>query len=529
MVEAASQESIERLKEYSQEQRAVHIQNTGEMNLARYLAHYDITFKIKNSGPATLYVLDHCIFNSEHGRGESAIGQMGDGALFYKCFHQSCQQYKWNDARQAISGDVSVKEFIEGRIEADQTPANGATWSRISECLESWNSIRNMEIIIEWVVDRLIPRNSITLVFGKGGIGKTWLLLAIARCIGLGDSWLGFHTIQASVFFIDFENPLAVLNIRTNKLGEAENVYFWRSNNPELKAPRLDSKDWEHYKQLPAGSVLIFDTLRASQGGDENASDAMARVMNRLKELRDMGFTVILLHHTAKNSDKVAKGSTAIVDLADHILGLTLVRKKKDGEDDVIEDDESSDDVLYKFGVREKTRFEPYHVYLTLNPDVGFELAPDPQESTLKGMRDTLLEVGSSSKTSFIDKCSHLNIGKSKLRKLFDIGVGRYWKVDKGPEKNIHLVTPIQLSSFSPLYSSGKLKNWDSVIQDDDEQNDPQTPSQNEFSSFPKDGLKTEKQKYDINEELQAFQDELKDDEVIVDVDNGHKIEEARK
>jgi hypothetical protein len=168
-------------------------------------------------------------------------------------------------------------------------------------------------------------------------------------------------------------------------------------------------------------------------------------------------------------------------------------------------------------------------VYLTLNPDVGFELAPDPQESTLKGMRDILLEVGSSSKTNFIDKCSRLNIGKSKLRKLFDIGVDRYWKVDKGPEKNIHIVTAIQLSSFSPLYSSGKQENWNSVTQENDEQNDPQAPSQTEFSSFPKDGLKTEKQEYDINAELQVFQDDLKDDEVIVDVDNGHKIEEARK
>jgi len=101
--------------------------------------------------------------------------------------------------------------------------------------------------------------------------------------------------------------------------------------------------------------------------------------------------------------------------------------------------------------------------------------------------------------------------------------------VDKLPNKNIHLVTPIQFSSYSPLYSSGKQENWNSVIQEDDEQNDPQPPSQTEFSSFSKDGLKTEKQKYDIDAEPQAFQDDLKDDEAIVDVDNGHKIEEARK
>ncbi|HBH87262.1 MAG TPA: hypothetical protein DDY17_06655 [Syntrophaceae bacterium] len=307
MIKPAADESIERTREYTRKEEGWEgTGETGKLNLAQYLGQYQVPYKIKKSGSTILYVLDRCLFNSEHGRGESAIGQLENGALFYKCFHQSCKNYTWNDARKSISGNTSIKEFIEGGKEGDdQLSANGP---QIIDCLESWNAIRSMEIIIEWVVDRLIPRNSITLVFGKGGIGKTWLLLAIARCIGLGDSWLGFHTIQASVFFIDFENPVAVLNIRTNKLGEAENVYFWRSNNPELKAPRLDSKDWKLYKQLPAGSVLIFDTLRASQGGDENASDAMARVMNRLKELRDMGFTVILLHHTAKNSDKVAKG-----------------------------------------------------------------------------------------------------------------------------------------------------------------------------------------------------------------------------
>jgi hypothetical protein len=182
--------------------------------------------------------------------------------------------------------------------------------------------------------------------------------------------------------------------------------------------------------------------------------------MNRLKELRDSGFTIILLHHTAKNSDNVAKGSTAIVDLADHILGLTRVKKKNDGQEIVIDDDDNDEDTIYRFGVCEKTRYEPYHIYLTLNPDKGFELAPDPQEDTLKNMHEVLLEHGSINKTSFIENCQNLGVSKNKLRRLVDIGCGRYWDIERHKEqKNTMLVTPInQVSSFSTLYKGEKLE-----------------------------------------------------------------------
>lgn len=319
----------------------------------------------------------------------------------------------------------------------------------IISSLETWESIRALDIKIEWIIDRLIPKDSITLLFGKGGIGKTWLSMDMARSIGSGKTFLGLSTVKTPVVFIDFENPLAVLNARTQKLGEAENVFFWRANNDIMKAPKLDKDGYEHYKQLPAGAILIFDTLRASQDRDENKSDEMGLVMGRLKELRDMGFTIILLHHTAKNSDKVAKGSTAIVDLADHILGLTAVKKKTNGQEIVIDDEDNDGDHVYRFGVREKTRFEPYQIYLTLNPDRGFELAPDPQEDTLIEMYKCLSLHDCIIKTSFLKECeSTLNINVKKARRLFDIGQGRYWTVEKMGAHNAQMVTPIPLGQF---------------------------------------------------------------------------------
>lgn len=364
--------------------------------------------------------------------------------------------------------------------------------------LESWSHIQSLDIKVEWLVDRLIPKESITLVFGKGGIGKTWLMMDMARSIGSGIPFLGLSTLKTPVIFVDFENPLAVLNTRTQRLGDADGVYFWRSNNQELKAPKLDSQDWVLYKSLPKGAVLIFDTLRASQGGDENASNDVGLIMGRLKELRDIGFTIILLHHTAKNSDKVAKGSTAIVDLSDHILGLTLVRKKQDGQD-VIVDDDDDEDAIYRFGVREKTRFEPHHVYLTLNPDRGFELAPDPQEDTLKEMHGILAEHGTINKTVFMENCKCLSLGRGKLRRLFGLGQGRYWTVEvRKDQRNAHYVTPlIQFASLSPLYRTERLANCPEPsinhICKQGEANHNETLVNTEFASLPKGYPQTEK------------------------------------
>ena len=187
----------------------------------------------------------------------------------------------------------------------------------------------------------------------------------------------------------------------------------------------------------------------------------MAKVMNRMKELRDSGFTIILLHHTAKNTDNVSKGSTTIIDLADHILGLTRVRRKEDGQDTVVDDGVEGFDTesVYYFGNYQKTRFEPHGIHLTLNPDRGFELAPDPEEETLKKMHQILQDSGPLLKTAFTIECNGLGLGVKKLRSLVGRGVGKFWNIEAGGTKNAQLVTAIQFGSSATPIGSEKLPN----------------------------------------------------------------------
>jgi hypothetical protein len=431
--------------------------NGGRFDVDAYLRDYGIEYRLENKNGRAFYNLPNCLFSPDHKR--AAISQDQTGTLGYNCFNNSCGGKTWKDARQSISGGDSLKKYspFEQPKETVYSEIKGP--QDILSHLETWDEIRELEIEVEWIVNKIIPKNAITLLYGRGGIGKTWLGMDFARSIGSGSQFLGFETQKSLVVYVDFENPVSVLNERTKKLGDAENVLFWRGNNDRLKPPKLDSKEWEIYKQLPAGAVIIFDTLRAAQNRDENSSQDMNIVFGRLKELRDFGFTVIILHHTPKNSDRVSKGSTAIVDLSDHIVGFHLVKRNDKGgpgsQDTFVEDDE--EDALYRLGTGEKTRFEPFRIYLTLNPDHGFELAPDPQEETLKGLYQVLINFGRLNKTAFMEACRGMRISKAKIEKMFQAGDGRYWNITKEREKNNRQIfIPCHLSGFPDPYIAEK-------------------------------------------------------------------------
>lgn len=246
--------------------------------------------------------------------------------------------------------------------------------------LKRGSELGQLTLTIEWAVDKLLPKQSITLLHGKGGIGKTWLSLIMGDAITRGTPFMGLNVMPMTVVFIDFENSLPVLVDRIKKIG-IEDVLFWHNSNETLRPPKLDKQEWELYKKLPPGSLLVFDTLRASQDKDENDSQDMQFIMSKLKELRDMGFTILLLHHTPKGNERTYKGSTAILDLADHVLSLHKV--KRTNLETEIEDDEDTD-CLYRLGTKDKTRYEPFHIFMAFDKERGFVKALDPDEEDLQ-------------------------------------------------------------------------------------------------------------------------------------------------
>ena len=183
----------------------------------------------------------------------------------------------------------------------------------------------------------------------------------------------------------------------------------------------------------------------------------MAMIMQRLKELRDCGYTILILHHTSKSSDRIYKGSTAIFDLCDHNLSLHKVKKGCYTPEES-ESDDDTDNYCYRLGTQDKTRYEPFHIFLEFDTEKGcFILAPDPETETLEGIHNLL--VGKEPlKTNDIFELVKTEIGikgKGRLTYLLKKGDGRYWiSESQGRGKPTHYKVT---SPVVPLYMPGLL------------------------------------------------------------------------
>ncbi len=245
--------------------------------------------------------------------------------------------------------------------------------------------IGKLDIQIEWTVEGILPLSAVTTLTAPGGMFKSTLCYQLATCIQDGRPFAGLKTWKMPVYFIDFENPLSLVSDKARIYGPSE-MKVWHLSN-SLPPPRLDSKeDWKLYKALFPG-LLIFDTLRSAQLLDENSSKDMALIMNRLKELREFGHTILLIHHAPKANERTYKGSTAISDLSDHCLVLERVREV--GSEETVDNDEDNDLPL-RLGVRGKTRYPASSIYLRFDPLKGFSPASNPDDELLSTMQDLL-------------------------------------------------------------------------------------------------------------------------------------------
>lgn len=370
--------------------------------------------------------------------------------------------YLWNSKNEPPLDDKEIERTVKSiykthhREMKDWTPEEPF---RLLDSLLKWNDILSLDIKTEYLLEGLIPKGSITLLFGRGGIGKTSLALQISRVIAEGLAFGELQTVKTPVYFIDFENPLSILKERVEKIGQSDNIYVWHISNPTLP-PRLDSKEWELYKQLPPG-LLIVDTVRASHLSDENSSRDSAIINARLKELREKGFTILLLTHTPKGNENIYKGTTAWLDLSDHVLGLEEVK-----ESDTIEFDT---DNLYRFGVRIKTRYDPHHLFLKFNPDIkGFEIAKDPDIEKMKDIQEILIQSQKTPNQTEFRKMirDDLDYSDREARRLIKKGEDIYWQKELKKEGKGHKAfCYVQMSA---IYMSDKQTQQNKTPLDSD-------------------------------------------------------------
>lgn len=88
-------------------------------DIVDWMDRYGLRYEVKEWKDATRYVLDHCPFDSSHTGTDAVIMKHPNGAIQFKCFHNSCQGHDWRELRLMYEPDAydDKRAADEARIE----------------------------------------------------------------------------------------------------------------------------------------------------------------------------------------------------------------------------------------------------------------------------------------------------------------------------------------------------------------------------------------------------------------------------
>jgi hypothetical protein len=144
-----------------------------EFNLDDFINKNSIGVKSKeNYGTGIKYNLEQCLFDSSHKGKDACLFQLQNGAIGYKCLHNSCSSYKWQDVRKlfepnAYDRNISLTQnrTIKPTSKTQgNTEENGDKFLRFSEI----KTIDRSKIVS--IPSRLIEVDKKIIGFNKGEI-----------------------------------------------------------------------------------------------------------------------------------------------------------------------------------------------------------------------------------------------------------------------------------------------------------------------------------------------------------------------
>jgi AAA domain len=179
-------------------------------------------------------------------------------------------------------------------------------------------AIASDEIAERWLVEELWCARSVGVIGGAPKCAKTWLGLDMALSVATGTPCLGKYAVPepGPVLVYLAEDALLVVRERIEGMTRHRGLDLDQVQIYVITAPvlRLDqdrdrTRLWETTRRLRP-RLLLLDPLVRLHGIDENHAGDVAELLAYFRSLqRELGLSVVLVHHTRKNAaDGVAAG-----------------------------------------------------------------------------------------------------------------------------------------------------------------------------------------------------------------------------
>lgn len=173
-------------------------QTNKQFNLRSFIAEYGIKVakEIPISGGGTKFILEECPFDSQHKAPDSALFEMPNGSIAFKCFHNSCSQYDWRAFRlhfdpHAYDYENAQQQYQPPQYTPRQTPKKpkyeikdeipelGSKWLSLSSIqkkdLTQLEKLKTGYIELDKRISGLFM-SEVTILSGSNSSGKSsWL------------------------------------------------------------------------------------------------------------------------------------------------------------------------------------------------------------------------------------------------------------------------------------------------------------------------------------------------------------------
>lgn len=180
---------------------------------------------------------------------------------------------------------------------------------------------------VNWLLEDWIAAGDVTVLSGKGGLGKSLIVQALGMAVIRGDAtFLGQEVgVQGRVLLADEENPEDVVYSRMLRFGLDPSLhsgslrYLW---NQHIRLDRDPDTLLDEALEFDA-KLLGLDSLTRMHTIDENSNSEVAKLFNEAITplARETGAAVVLIHHHDK-SGSGARGAGDIVNAADAAIDV---------------------------------------------------------------------------------------------------------------------------------------------------------------------------------------------------------------
>lgn len=335
-----------------------------DFDLLEFLRKNGMTYEEDSNDRAKIFRLDHCPFDHNHKDGDAKIFWYTNGAIAFKCHHNSCRNYKWQDVRLKFEPDAyDAKSQDDARIDAGyrehikKKSEEAAAASMVPQAQEKPQKTRKIRKLktAEALMQKDLPEPKVfvgvgdevplltegtCIVSAKPKLGKSWMVLSMCVAVSNGEDFLGYKTNKCSTLYLDLETSEILQKKRLKKVLKGRPVpknFYLETETNTIEDGFVEQIEAYLKEDQDIGIVVIdvFQIIRSpSKNVKETEYEHAYRDITPLNELAQREhIAIILVCHDRKAVDpddpfSNILGSTGLQGAATQMM--VMYRKRKD-------------------------------------------------------------------------------------------------------------------------------------------------------------------------------------------------------